>query len=255
MRQTARVAGTFLLGAGVLMLIWAVIVWRWQDPLTALYATAQQHRLAASFDQRFATYRPIVRPKPTKPGTHPRTPVRARPVTTLASLRRERALVRTEARRYRKSLHVGDALGRIVVPRLGLKSIVVTGTDHDSLTKGPGWYTGTFLPGEGQLVYIAGHRTTYLAPFAHIEQLRPGDTVPLELPYATIVYRVVSHVIVPANDVARLKSHGIEEVALQACHPRFFATHRYIVYARPTQLIPRGGSPIFLDARGRVKLA
>ena len=53
--------------------------------------------------------------------------------------------------------------------------VVVDGTDHDSLTKGPGLDRRTYMPGEGQLVYIAGHRTTYLAPFAHIERMQAGD--------------------------------------------------------------------------------
>jgi sortase A len=130
--------------------------------------------------------------------------------------------------------------------------VVVTGTDESSLEKGPGWYTGTRLPGEGQLIYIAGHRTTYLAPFAHIDALRHGDSVTLELPYATFVYRITGHVIVPSDDVARLKSKGYEQVALQACHPRFFATHRYIAYARPVEVIPRHGVPYTVSVTGHL---
>src|SRR2546425_5220849 len=218
MRQAIRITGAVLLGAGVLGLTWAFVVWRWQDPLTALYTTYQQHKLAESFDRTFTAYRAPVLPPPT--------------AHHLVDVRAEQRLIAAEARRYRHTLRAGEPLGRLRVPRLGLSIIVVTSTDEASLAKGPGWYTGTFLPGEGQLIYIAGHRTTYLAPFAHIDSLRPGDSVTLELPYATFVYRVTGHVIVPSDDLARLKSHGHEIVALQACHPRFFATHRYIVYAR-----------------------
>ena len=64
-----------------------------------------------------------------------------------------------------------------------------------------------------------------------------------ELPYGTFVYAVRSHKIVPADDVAELRSHGREVLALQACHPRFFATHRYIAYAVPVRVIPRIGRP------------
>ena len=63
---------------------------------------------------------------------------------------------------------------------------------------------------------------------------------------------MTGHVIVPANDVARLKSRGYEQVALQACHPRFFATHRYIVYARPVEVIPRKGTPYLISATGHL---
>ena len=97
------------------------------------------------------------------------------------------------------------------------------------------------MPGEGQLIYIAGHRTTYLAPFAHIENIRVGDFVIIQVPYGTFQYRVFRHVVVPSTDLGVLRSHGREVVELQACHPRFFATHRYIVYARLMRVEPRGG--------------
>ena len=138
-------------------------------------------------------------------------------------------------------METGAPVGRLRVPRLGLNAIVVDGTDHDSLTKGPGRYEKSYVPGEGQLVYIAGHRTTYGAPFAHIERLRKGDSVTFELPYATFFYRVRNTAIVPSDEVARLRSHGNEVVVLQACHPRFFATERYLVYATPVRVVPRGG--------------
>ena len=88
------------------------------------------------------------------------------------------------------------------------------------------------MPGEGELVYVAGHRTTYLAPFAHIDNLRPGDRVTFELPYATFDYEITGHRVVTADDLAVLRSHHHEILALQACHPRFFATHRWIAYAK-----------------------
>ena len=237
MRQFVRITGAVLVGAGVLGLAWALLVWQWQDPVTALYTTYQQHRLSVSYDRAFATYRvpfvPVV-------------------VNHKPNLTAEQRLIASEARRYRLTLKRGQALGRLKVPRLGLSIIVVTGTDEGSLEKGPGWYTGTRLPGEGQLIYIAGHRTTYLAPFAHIDDLQRGDAVTLELPYATFLYRVTGHVIVPSDDVARLRSRGFETIALQACHPRFFATHRYIAYARPVRVIPRNGIPYLISRKGRL---
>jgi sortase A len=241
-RQLVRITGAILVGAGMLGLGWALLVWQWQDPVTALYTTYQQHRLVQRYDLAFASYRfpvpsvaPVARKKP-----------------RVVDLRAEQQLIAREAARYRRTLKVGEPLGRLRVPRLGLSIIVVTGTDESSLEKGPGWYTGTRLPGEGQLIYIAGHRTTYLAPFAHIDALRFGDPVKLELPYATFLYRITGHVIVPADDVARLESRGYEQLALQACHPRFFATHRYIAYARPVEVIPRHGVPYTISVTGHL---
>ena len=226
-RRAARWLGTLMIAGGVLTLAWVLTVWLWQDPFTALYTTIQQHRLESGYErqvQRFA----------------PRLPAPGQPARTVAQ---EERLVAAAARRYRLAVRAGDPIGRIEVPELGLKMILVDGTDHDSLTKGPGRDERTFMPGEQELVYVAGHRTTYSAPFAHIDRLRAGDRVTLELPYATFVYRVTRHVIVPATDLSRLQSHGREVLALQACHPRFFASHRYIVYAVPVRVIPRGGRP------------
>jgi sortase A len=226
MRRLSRIAGTVLALAGLAMLVWVLVVWRWQDPFTALYTQWKQHQLSQSYDRRFAAFRPE-RPR------HSPAPVSA---TTNANA------IRREARRYRLHSGRGQAIGRIRVPRLNLNMILVDGTDHDSLTKGPGLDRRTYMPGEGQLVYIAGHRTTYLAPFAHIERLRSGDAVTLEVPYATFRYRVFKHRIVDANEMSVLRSHGREVVELQACHPRFFASQRYIAYARLVRVEPRGGS-------------
>ncbi len=88
-------------------------------------------------------------------------------------------------------------------------------------------------------MYIAGHRTTYGAPFAKIDEMRPGDRFTLEMPYGTFTYAVTGHSIVDDQDLSVLESKGREQVALQACHPRFFATQRYIVWAKPVSAKPR----------------
>ena len=226
MRRSLRVGGTILAAAGLLAAAWALTVWRWQDPFTALYTAHQQRNLETEYVREEANYRPPV--------------IRRKPRDPLQGIRRA-------ATRYRRQLERGDAVGRITVPRLDLNAIVVEGTDHASLTKGPGRYTRSYVPGEGELIYIAGHRTTYGAPLAHINRIRKGDRVTLKVPYGKFVYRVTGHVIVPADDVARLQSTGHEEIALQACHPRFFATQRYIVYAKPVSVTPRGGATVRLD--------
>ena len=97
------------------------------------------------------------------------------------------------------------------------------------------------MPGEGELVYVAGHRTTYGAPFSRIDKLRKGDRVFVELPYGTLEYAITGHRIVAATETSVLESKGHEQLALQACHPRFFATHRYIAYAKPVAVSPPGG--------------
>ena len=224
-RRWLRRLGTTLLLCGVAAVLWTLTVWLWEDPVTGLYTWYEQRKLSSSLEQQFAD--PLNR-----------LDLRAAGSTTVAA---EERAVAAAAARYRHSAHAGQAIGRIAVPRLGLHMVLVNGTDHDSLTKGPGRDRRTYMPGQGRLVYVAGHRTTYLAPFSHIERLRRGDRIKLEMPYATIVYAVTRHRIVPADDLSVLRSHGREQVELQACHPRFFATHRYIVYGSPVRILPRGG--------------
>lgn len=231
-RRVARITGTLMLVGGIAVLVWVLVVWRWEDPFTALYTTWKQHQLSQSYDRRVKAYR---LPEPSSKTAS------ARVVTA--------GQIRAEARRYRLASTRGQAIGRLHVPRLGLNMVVVDGTDHDSLMKGPGLDRRTYMPGEGQLIYIAGHRTTYLAPFAHIERMKAGDPITIEVPYGTFHYRVFTHRIVQADDLAVLHSRGREIVELQACHPRFFASHRYIVYARLAQIDPRGAAPLRAPAR------
>jgi len=226
MRRSARVLGTVLVAAGVLMLVWAGAVWQWQDPFTALYTKWRQHELTSQYEQRFEAYRPP---------------------TVQASPAAERRSIARDAHRYRAASKEGQAIGRIRVPRMGVNMILVNGTDEGTLKKGPGRDLRTYMPGENRLIYIAGHRTTYLAPFSHIDSLKAGDTVTLELPYATFDYTVTTHRIVKATDLSVLRSPNHELLALQACHPRFFASHRYIAYARLTRIEPRGGEPFEVD--------
>jgi len=209
MRKAARLLGTLLLVAGVLTVAWVITVWRWQDPFTAIYTHFEQEHLAHEYADRAAAFR-------------------ARTGSDVA----ERHGYAAEAEAYGRSLRDGDPVGRIVIGRIGLSMIVVQGTDEASLRKGPGHYVASGLPGEGRLIYIAGHRTTYLAPFSQINAIRIGDYIHLEMPYGDFTYRVVRHYVVPSTDLGVLRNVGHELLRLQACHPRFFATHRYIVDAR-----------------------
>ena len=68
-----------------------------------------------------------------------------------------------------------------------------------------------------------------------------GDSVRLEMRYATFVYRISGHRIVRADNLSVLRSPRHELLELQACHPRFFASHRYIAYALPVRVRPRDG--------------
>jgi len=126
----------------------------------------------------------------------------------------------------------GDAIARIEIPAIGVDEYVVEGTDLDSLRKGPGHYPETPLPGEGGTAAIAGHRTTYGAPFRHIDELDPGDRIIIDMPDGRFIYRVEESKIVDDQDLSVLEPVGYRRLMLSACHPLYSAAQRIIVYAR-----------------------
>lgn len=126
----------------------------------------------------------------------------------------------------------GDAIARISIPSIGVDEYVVEGTDTANLRKGPGHYPSTPLPGERGTTAIAGHRTTYGAPFRHIDDVDRGDRIMVEMPRRTYVYRVERVKIVEPTDLSVLRKVGYDRLVLSACHPLYSAAQRVIVFAR-----------------------
>ena len=114
----------------------------------------------------------------------------------------------------------------------GLNMVLIQGTDTASLEKGPGHHPETPFPGQGGTVGIAGHRTTYLAPFRHIDSMKPGDRVVLAMPYGRFSYRVQRTAVVDPSDVGVVRKVGYERLVLSACNPLYSAEQRFIVFAR-----------------------
>ena len=126
----------------------------------------------------------------------------------------------------------GDAIGRIIIPKIDVDEYVVEGTDTESLRKGPGHYPDTPLPGGPGTVAIAGHRTTYGAPFRNLDKLKHGDMIVVDMPDHRYVYRVEQTKIVDDQDLSVLKPVGYKRLLLSACHPLYSAAKRIIVFAR-----------------------
>jgi sortase A len=217
MRRSARLLGSALIVAGFLTLAWVLVVWQWQDPFTAIYTHFEQARLSHTYERRSAAFRSQLVRSHSGSSEH---------------------FIASEARSYGRTLKVGDPVGRVRIGRIGLNMVVVQGTDDSTLKRGPGHYIGSALPGEGHLIYIAGHRTTYLAPFADINDIRIGDYLSFDVPYGHFTYRVIRHYVVADTALSVLRDRGTEILRLQACHPRFFATHRYIVDAKFVSVVP-----------------
>ncbi len=121
--------------------------------------------------------------------------------------------------------------------------MVVNGTDSEDLKSGPGVYPETSFPGMPGTTAIAGHRTTYLAPFRNINLLRPGNRILLLMPYAHFTYTVTGQRVVAPTDVpAAVSRVGYSRLVLSACTPLFSAAKRLLVYARLTRTVPVGAA-------------
>jgi sortase A len=146
--------------------------------------------------------------------------------------RLEQAFASPPKRILEKKPLPGDAIGQLKLPSLGREYFVVEGTETADLRKGPGHYANTPLPGERGTVAVAGHRTTYGAPFRTIDQLDPGDRITIEMPYGTFGYRVQKTRVVEPTEVSVYRKVGYDRLILSACHPLYSAAQRIVVFAR-----------------------
>jgi sortase A len=219
-RRVLRALSAVLIGAGLLVLVDAGLTLVWQEPLTALQTSVRQHGLRGDL-------RRLEAQRPTRLEAH-----------VLAGLAGERRRIAFLARSLQRRTAPGDAIGRLKISRLDADFVMVKGADPSDLRKGPGTFDDTSLPGVGGTTAIAGHRTTYLAPFRHIDRLRPGDRITVEMPYATFTYRVQHTRIVAPDAVAILRDVGYDRLVLSACHPLFSAAQRIVVVSRLTRVVP-----------------
>jgi sortase A len=203
LRAALRFVASVMMTSGVLLVADAAVTLAWQEPISALVALREQARLDDQLDdltRRVATRRVMHAPGPPRPrGFRPRQ---------------------------------GRAFGRIELPTLDREYVMVEGTDTATLRKGPAHYPETPLPGQGGTVAVAGHRTTYLAPFRKIDDLRRHDRVVLTMPYGRFVYRVEKSRIVRPEDTWVKRKVGHERLILTACHPLYSAEKRIVVFAR-----------------------
>lgn len=137
-----------------------------------------------------------------------------------------------EDRAYWDALELGGVFGRLVIPAMDLDVVVVKGTERAHLMKGPGWIVETDLPGPTGNAGIAGHRTTYGAPFREIDVLAPGDEVVFFSPFRRYAYEVVETLIVRPNETHVVNSTREPMLTMTACHPPYSAAYRIVVRSR-----------------------
>jgi sortase A len=224
MRRLIRDISSVLILSGLLLVLDAGITLAWQEPVTAAIATV----LRSNVDQHFLSYRTA--------------PLSRLDSSALVSVRSTAQRVAFLARREARQVKTGDAIGELQIPKIGISYDVVQGTDTSSLERGPGHYPATAFPGLGQTVAVAGHRTTYLAPFRDINELAPGDRIVLNMPYARFTY-VVQYVKIFAPTALWITDDvGYERLVLSACHPLYSAAQRIVVFARLRAARPLGAA-------------
>ncbi len=126
---------------------------------------------------------------------------------------------------------VGSPVGTITIPKIAVSMVVVEGTDEPQLQAGPGHYPSTPLPGEAGNAAIAGHRTTYLAPFYNLDALVPGDTILVTTVQGTFLYQMTSNQVVDPSDVSVVAPTSTPQLTLTTCNPRYSASQRLVVHA------------------------
>jgi sortase A len=223
-RRGLRALSGVLMLAGALLLVDAALTLLWQEPLSAAYTQLQQGRLQERLDALDrGGFAPVQR-------------------RALARLRDPSRRLAFAARAFAAQASPGDPIGRIRVPSAGVDDVVVEGTGGADLRRGPGHYPSTPLPGRPGTVAIAGHRTTYGAPFRHLDAVRKGDRVEVRMPYGTFAYRVERTRIVPPTATWVTRRVAYDRLILSACHPLYSAAQRIVVFARLESARPRGAA-------------
>ena len=166
-----------------------------------------------------------------------------------------------------KDVPLGSGIAVLRIPRFGkgYHMVIVEGTGYEDLKKGPGHYPGTALPGQVGNFAVAGHRTTYLAPFNKIDTLRNGDAIVLETKTKWLVYRIQNmpaghgypavpfHEIVDPSDVAVAyavpdqsdpnKKPKLKLLTFTSCNPKYSASQRFVVHAELESVQPKSDGP------------
>ena len=212
-RPVLRFVASVLITSGILMLVDAVLTVTWQEPVSAYFAQQDQDGLNNELKREAPQVEADKR--------------------SVASIGDERKRLKRLATLARHRARTGHAIGTIRIRKIDAKYAIVQGTDTDSLRKGPGHYPKTSFPGQGGTVAIAGHRTTYGAPFNEVDKLKRGDDIELEMPYGRFIYAVDRTKIVDPTELSVTnRVPGAEQLVLSACHPLYSASQRIIVFAR-----------------------
>jgi sortase A len=226
-QRHVRRSGVALCGIGGLLLAFVAFqLWG-----TSLSEHSAQSRLSTELHKQLGA-------RPPSAGAHPTTTVPASQSTgddpTLGVATPVNATAQP---------NTGAPIGFLSIARIGMNNdAIVQGVGTDQLREGPGHYPGTPLPGQAGNVAIAGHRTTYAAPFYNLDQLRVGDPIVIQTVQGTFHYAVTQTSSVSPSDSAVLDDTPTAELTLTTCTPRYSSSQRLIVVADLQSSQPASGA-------------
>jgi sortase A len=210
--------GRGLIAAGVLILLFvAYQLWG-----TGIQEARSQNQLENEFNDIIAT---APAPSTTE------APTTTRAATTSAAVATAPTTTVAATTVPPPDVKEGDPLARIEIPKIGVDKIVVAGVSLSDLRKGPGHYPNTPLPGQLGNAAIAGHRTTYGAPFFRVDELAAGDEIIVTTVQGTFRYLVTEIKIVKPTDFSVLDPTPDATLTLTSCNPRYSSRQRIVVKA------------------------
>ena len=233
-RTYVRSAGGIFVALGLLLLAFvAYQLWG-----TGILEARAQRELRHRFDEMLSSTVPPASKSPGRESRRPRTaaPV-VGPATGTIPLRLPQAteppptVPTPDEPSSHPEIKDGDPVARLQIPAIGLDNVVVSGVFSGDLRRGPGHYPATPLPGEVGNAGIAGHRTTYGAPFSDLDKLQPGDEIIVTTTAGRFRYVVVGTKIVEPSDASVLAPSTDVRLTLTTCDPRYSTAHRLIVTA------------------------
>lgn len=147
----------------------------------------------------------------------------------------------TEARKLDAAALLGEGvLGRVEIPRLGIRAIVAEGTDVKTLGRAVGHVARTAQPGGNGNCALAGHRDSF---FLGLGGARVDDVIRIVTPERTYAYRVEWTAVVEPKRVDLLDSTATRSLTLVTCYPFVYVGHapkRFVVRASQVELEDRG---------------
>jgi sortase A len=196
-RQVIREVGLALITAGVVVLLFVA----YQLFGTNIAEANSQQKLKQQFNHLVA------------PAVVPPTPGSTAPAETVPS----------------PTAPTGEAIAHLVIPKIGVDKFIVEGVTLAQLRKGPGHYPQTPMPGQPGNAAIAGHRTTYGAPFYRVNELHAGDDIYVTTVQGKFHYSVAEVKVVSPDAVNVLDPTPDNRLTLTTCNPRFSAAQRLVV--------------------------